>query len=65
MGLNIPAIGNTHRENGAQKHVTNTQGLKPIAMKKAAFFFKAISLVLFDGAPQNTAYYYILQIIHM
>jgi len=29
-------MGNTHRENGGQKHVSNTQGFKPIAMKKAA-----------------------------
>jgi hypothetical protein len=32
-GLHLSAMGNTHRENGGQKHVSNTQVFNPITMK--------------------------------
>ncbi len=28
-GLHLSAMGNTHREDGGQNHVSNTQGLNP------------------------------------
>jgi hypothetical protein len=39
----MSAMGNTHRQKNGQKHVANTQGFKPIAMKKPLIAFKAIS----------------------
>jgi len=35
-GLHLSAMGNTHHENGEQKHVSNAQGFKPIAITEFA-----------------------------